>query len=641
MDTQNKNELFYGFDLGDAESAVSVLSCSEETPRMIPVKGAESFITAFAKKEDGSVTVGEEACYETGVSERKLRFKSRFLTDKAASKDIKTFASGVLSELIQSGQLPCTEDTSFYIGCPAGWDPNAREIYREIFEAAGYPPAKIVSESRAALISACRSRHLKVNYDILTRPMLVIDMGSSTTDFAYIRGGKEQELLTAGEVSLGGGIMDAMLLRESIEDCTFSGHIKKVMEASGPWKSFLEFSARRLKEKYFSDEEYWRSHRCTQTVTLRYDIPMKVTLRMDAETADKLLLKGAPELSGRSFKEVFIESLEKVREKTAGQLPELVFLTGGVSKLPAVRDYCISVFPEAVVILGSEPEFAVSRGLSWSGKTDREVRLFREEIAALIESDTVEHIVGDHIEDLYRRAVDVLVEPILSHAALPVFDRWREGEIRRLSDCDKEIERGIAEFLNSEEARVLLKEPVAEWLKPVTAKIEEVTIPVCVSHNVPYQALSLSSYLSISDVNIGLDAKSVFSVGELAWLINATVSVIAGMVCGGSGIALISQGLPGIITGAAASLLLLLIGKDKLEGALLKTDLPGAVRRLVPRNYFESKLQRLCGEVKASFLKDLETDKGEDISVRMVNEISGELEQCLSRMSEVVELPLA
>ena len=40
-------ERFYGFDLGDAESAVTRLIRGEdETPRVIPVQEAGSFITA-------------------------------------------------------------------------------------------------------------------------------------------------------------------------------------------------------------------------------------------------------------------------------------------------------------------------------------------------------------------------------------------------------------------------------------------------------------------------------------------------------------------------------------------------------------------------------------------------------------------
>ena len=134
-------------------------------------------------------SIGERACCEPRVSRRKIRFKSHFLTDRSVREDVRTFAAGVLGSLYGSGQLIQNEDACFYIGCPAGWDKNTREIYREIFEKCSFPPTRIISESRAALISACQSRHLQVGYDILSRPLLVVDIGSSTTDYAYIEGG--------------------------------------------------------------------------------------------------------------------------------------------------------------------------------------------------------------------------------------------------------------------------------------------------------------------------------------------------------------------------------------------------------------------------------------------------------------------
>ena len=48
----------------------------------------------------------------------------------------------------------------------------------------------------------------------------------------------------------------------------------------------------------------------------------------------------------------------------------------------------------------------------------------------------------------------------------------------------------------------------------------------------------------------------------------------------------------------------------------------------------------MAPEVKASFHKNLENEKTEEISSRLVSEISGQIEQCLTRMAEVVEIPL-
>ena len=238
---------------------------------------------------------------------------------------------------------------------------------------------------------------------------------------------------------------------------------------------------------------------------------------MNDEIADRLLNRGAKQLNGKSFKEAFTDSLNQLRDRLTEHPPELLFLTGGVSRLPAIRQWCAEAFPEAVVITGAEPEFSVSRGLAWSGRIDDELREFRREVAELVDSSAVEQIVDDRIDDLYRRVVDALVEPILRQVAMPVFDRWRDGDIQRLSDIDQIVQKEIEAWLHTDEAQALMVKPIAEWLKPVAYDVEEKTMPICVRHNVPYRAMSLNSYFSLSDVDIRIDAREVFAVEGFTW----------------------------------------------------------------------------------------------------------------------------
>ena len=634
-----------------------------------------------------------------------------------------------------SGSLIKGEDCCFYIGCPAGWDRAQRERYREIFEQAGYPPVRVISESRAALISACQSRHFQVGYDILSRPVLVVDMGSSTTDFAYISSGRE-ELQTGGEVALGGGIMDEMLLEAAVEASPDSKALRDIFSRSQPWRSYCEFDARRLKERYFSDEAYWSRNGCTRTVTVMGEKRHRLELKLDADLAHRLLEGPSPQLGGKSFRQVFEASLREIRrslleqdgdaadssgssarggaaagsaagaaltsgagskgaesksaeskgiesngassasaetavlpadttgqEKKSdkknrsffkdkggsdkaeasgkhGRLPELLFLTGGVSKMPELRDWCREVFPEAIVITGAEPEFSVSRGLAYSGRIDEEIRAFRQEVRDLVDSSIVERIVEEHVEDLFHRTVDTLVEPILRNAAIPVFERWRNGEIRRLADIDKEMEREIDAWLHSPDAADLLVKPITTWLRPVAYRLEEHTMPICVRHNVPYRALSLTSYLSLAEIDVQVNARDVFAVEELTWMVNAIISILVGLLCGGSGIALISSGISGIVAGAMITLLVLFLGREKMESAVMKMDIPGIMRKLVPHGYFESRMEKISGEIKKTCFEKMEKEKSEEVSRRMITEISGQIEECLMRMAEVVEIPL-
>lgn len=633
---------FFGFDLGDAESAIARLYKEDQvSPEMIPVAGEKSFITAYAQLTSGELLIGEKACYADNVIKRRLRFKSRFLTDSSSANDVKSFAAGVLGELYGSGDLVKNEETSIYVGCPAGWDKNAREHYREIFERAGYPPVKIISESRAALVSACQSKHLQVGVDILSKPVLVVDIGSSTTDFAYIMGGKEVEMQTAGEVVLGGGLMDEILLDESV---AASGLLRKkiqsVFDESEPWRTYAEFAARRLKEKYFSDEDYWSRNKCVESIVLHYNLPVKLTLKMDQHIADKLVNKKLNKLGGRSFKEVFIASLKDVKGSIAGKKPELIFLTGGVSKLPAIRQWCSDVFSDAVIITATDPEFSVAKGLAYCGRIDEDLKEFKEDLDKLLNSNVIEDIVSKHITNLYKGAVDCLVDPIISKVALPIFEQWRDSEISKLSDTDVILQQEIASFLGEDETREMLAGPITSWLRPVIEELEEYTVPICIKHRVPYTALSLKSYLSVSDINIKVDAKELFAISEMTLLIDSIVTALLAIMMSTFSFIPFFADPSGIMVGIITSVVLLFLGKDKMQEKMLEVDIPKPVRKLVPKGAFSSRMDNISSSVKESFYESLEQGKNDEIKKRMVEEISAQIQHTLVKMAEIVEIPL-
>ncbi len=631
---------YYGFDLGDAESAVSKLEKEKQSdPEMLSVEENKSFITAYAETRDGQLIIGEKACYEPEVVVRKERFKSKYLVDPDVKKDLSAFASGVLSQLYRNGDLIRGDDTCFYVGCPAGWDAIDREDYRLIFEKCGYPPVRIISESRAALVSACQSKHLQVGYDILNKPVLVIDIGSSTTDFAYINGGKEVELKTGGEVFLGGGIMDEIILEESISSSNSEKKIRKILSESEPWHSYCDFSARRLKEKYFSDEAFWKGRDCMQSISLHSGLmPVKLTLCMNEKIVDKLYHQKVERLGNRSFYQVFVESLQQIKKDMI--TPELVFLTGGVSAMPVIRQWCREEFPDAVVIAGSEPAFSVAKGLSYCGRIDEELKEFKEEIDQLIDSHIVERIVEKHINELYRSCVEAMVEPILMEVALPIVEQYRQGNIERLRDIDELMKQEIDAYLHTDEARKKISRPVSKWLKQISYELEEDTMPICVRHNVPYSALSLTTYLSITDMSIDVQAKDLFAVKEITWLIDGTVSIIVGLLCGGGGAAIIANGLPGIIAGSVISLLILALGKDKMQEALFNAKIPKPVRLLIPKSYLKARMDVISESVKSQMLKMLEEEKNDEITEQLVDELSLQIKQCLVKMAKVVEIPL-
>ena len=137
-----------------------------------------------------------------------------------------------------------------------------------------------------------------------------------------------------------------------------------------------------------------------------------------------------------------------------------------------------------------------------------------------------------------------------------------------------------------------------------------------------------------------MDARNIFAIEQITWMINAIISILVGLLCGGSGIALIAGGLKGIAAGAILSLGVLLIGREHMEKRMMDLNLPRPLRRIITRTAFAARMRRIGPEVKANFHKSLEREKNEEITQRLTDEISAQIEQCLTRMAEVVELPL-
>ena len=144
----------------------------------------------------------------------------------------------------------------------------------------------------------------------------------------------------------------------------------------------------------------------------------------------------------------------------------------------------------------------------------------------------------------------------------------------------------------------------------------------------------------MSDIEINVEAKNLFAVNEITWLIDATISIVVALLCGGGGVALIANGLPGIIAGAVVSLLILALGKDKMQEMLLNSNIPAPVRKVIPKSYLKARMDYISKQVKDNLYEKLEQEKNQEISQRLVKEISLQIESCLTKMAEVVEIPL-
>ena len=699
---------YWGFDLGDGESTLArVRGEGSSYPEIIDVDGKKVTITVWAVMRNGEVRIGENAARSASSAVRSAaRFKRRFLdTQSDSAALIRDFSARVFESLRDSGALVGGEKSnSVYVGCPAGWDAENRARYQRIFETIGFPTPHVVSESRAVMVGAIQSNSVRDYVDLRSKSVLVIDIGSSTTDFAYINKGRETEIHTGGEVSLGGGVMDEVLLESCVSASKNASQLRQVLAESESWRVDCELHARQLKEQYYSRPAEERPSECSESLLITYDEPVILDLVMNPEMSRRLTEKSCPQLDGKSFREVFTAGLREVRNSIGEELPELLFLTGGVSRMEEVRAWCREVFPEAVIYNDREPEFSVARGLAWCGKIDDELTRFRADVDQLISSNAVEIIVSGRLNELYRSALDHLLDPLLEQAVKPVLIDWKNGKIERLKDMESALQERIKLYLYSEDAKASLYQPVTDWLMKISEELEPYTSQICRKYHVPDRSLEISSALSASDFHLleKLEAKDVLSGESLTWtavFVESIISILIAMLCGGSGVMLISEGPAGMLIGFILSFVILLVshamGKKAIDEKLMNARIPLAIRRmalsgsslhvegpslglgrlkdnkltkvfsdsdtgakestakkahLLPRVSFtreeeisERRLQAIRNRIMSSYEKLISNADSEELlalNKRMSRDISEQIETRLKELAEQVEIPL-
>lgn len=568
---------YIGFDMGDGESAVAAFEQgSLIEPVILPLCGVRSLLSAVGML-NGEIVIGERAYTDALADQLSVRFKSRYTTDPSSYEDIARFVRGVLRDLINSGAF--AGDDHFIVGCPAGWDAAARARYRELLVKAGVLNPQVISESRAAFLYAKYAHTVALDVDILNESALVVDIGSSTLDYAYIVDGRETGIGTFGETALGGGILDATLLRTAVETSRDREAIQAVFSECRSWYSYCEIEARRVKEEYFTRLAQETVPVVKKQVRICYDGMQKLTLELNPETAEKLTTQPLPELNGLSFEQAVRASLENAARLTQERPPKLLLLTGGASRMPFFRLLCQEIFADAVVVSCPEPEFSIAKGLAYAGWVDDNLRAFRQAIQEEITEEKISVIASEAIPSLLPSVARILTDLILDEAALPMMEQWKRGGIRTLKELEKQMAERMERVLGSPMAQEALAPAVAVWLNGLTAKLQALIDPICDRFDVPRKQMKLDLTATGAD-QVAVKAADWVGLPLMGTVLGAMITVITGILCGGSGVALVATGPLGFLAGAVIGAVASLLGWTAISEMLMKLDLPLLLRQV-------------------------------------------------------------
>lgn len=626
---------YIGFDMGDGESAVAILEHgSGIEPIVQELCGSKSILSAVGKS-NGEIVIGEQAYTSSLADDLAVRFKSRFTYDTASYETVSLFVRGVLKALQSGGTLYA--DDCFVVGCPAGWNAACRARYQDILHRAGIQRLQVISESRAAFLYAKYAKTVALDIDVIRQSALVVDIGSSTLDFAYIVNGRETGVGTFGDIALGGGLLDAELLRRAVAENRQRKELESVFAQSRSWYSYCEIEARRVKEQYFTQAAADPKASVKKQVRVCYEGTQRLTLAMDARMEALLVDTPLESLGGQSFSQAVRAALEHARTLTQSDPPKVVLLTGGASRMQFFRALCAEAFPDAVIVCCPEPEFSIAKGLAYAGWIDENLKAFREEIRREVTDERVAQIATTALPKLTPAVVDALVDLVVEEAAIPVATLWKNGEIETLEQMNQRLSERVERVMASPLCEDALRPVLSAWVTELESALQAMIDPICDRYSVPREEmrLRLSQAGQAKDIRIG--AQELMGFNLIGTLVGLVVSVLCGLLCGGGGITLVAAGPLGFLAGVVIGALVAALGWPQMVSLMMKANLPRPLRWMNVKKRLGSEKTRRT--LRDALLKKLGA-KDSDFSRQVIAGFTSSFQEYLRSIAQAAEIPI-
>ncbi|WP_045740693.1 Hsp70 family protein [Actinoplanes rectilineatus] len=369
-----------GLDIGDGESCLGWAPLDRPGETLIyarPRTAERSIVTAMAQPPAGTVhrLIGDEAVTSPGATHISVSFKRAPDALGTGIPDAVLFAQSLLLEFRE--QHPeVFRDATVCVGHPAGWPPEAVAAYDRHLALLGLP-VRLVPESQSALLHVRDRGRAESELE----RVLVVDIGSSTTDFTVV------EDLTPRNLPVGAAVgcrqIDEWLAGRVRSALRHDTALSAALAVDGG-PALLLLACRWAKEAQFSGESR-RIMNLRESCDERFRpiVATAWTWLLDLDITHMLTEPGG---WGDDFRAVLAE----VAALLGDRHPTLVVLTGGGSRIPLAGRLCHEIFPAAAVEQDEEPAFAVARGLVSNGRRRAEVRRFRQDVADLMRAPETE-----------------------------------------------------------------------------------------------------------------------------------------------------------------------------------------------------------------------------------------------------------
>lgn len=560
-----------GFDLGDGETALTKVArfnahgeAQNFTPEPIKINGRRSNVTALGKDKDGHFVIGDRVILGKQNTGLYLHFKKEPCRSTSQESELLVeFVRQVHQHLEEDGQIGELGTYFYFVGCPSGWNSNTRGEYEALLRRSGVKNLSVVPESHAALIFNKETQsHTGVT--------LIVDIGSSTTDFTFSEDVKCPS--KSDGVPLGGSLIDMAIFNEFfIKMLQNPEHQDEIELYHKTPRNFNEtvLKCRRTKQDFFTGGGY-ETPEFKITFQNNEGEPTSVWFSLTEEIMRKVL--ATPVKGSLNWKEAFRQALEDFKAQhivPAAVPPGMIILTGGGSGLSFVRGVCQEVFPGWRLNPDNNPDLAIASGLAHWGRVIAQAQSFKNEARAFIEKQ-VPDVVGKKLPDLFDLIVPTLSESIMQHVVKKGLENWRGEKVCRLNDLEAHMKDLALMWGVSSNTKALIKAQSGAWLKEVEKEISREAEALCVTQPLfrgIFQLQGEKYEVEFSAPVVDLEDPTLIS-----GVVHGVVASILIVIC----IALHAIPLVGLLVLAAGA-----AGAEEINNVIKAAELPSWVRKAV------------------------------------------------------------
>ncbi len=626
-----------GFDLGHGETAVAKANVeSIESPEMLEINNKKIQITAIGTHPRLGTLVGEQALIQPGVTKLQISFKQKPNNDPNYRQTIRSFLETYYYLLKENKQIVGGEASYFFVGCPSGWSVREREEYQNLLKESGIGLINVVPESRAAFMQAKEGG--KLDYSELKSAVLILDIGSSTTDFTLVKSLSEIPM-DFGQNALGAALIDKAIFRQTLASHAQKELLAKVFEQHPHLKSRCELQCRKVKEDYFSNENLYSDPETWARGFEFVNEQISFVPKVNRLTMEEILNQPLPELEHKSWTQSFREAVILAAKNLTeiGIIPKVVLMTGGASRMKFTRQICEEIFPEpeSQVRPDPEPERCIALGLARVGRWDLRATAFKEEVNLLSDSQKLKNLIEQHIPDLVNLLTKPISDGLIENAVKPSLKDWQNNRVRTLADLQSSIETQATQWLKNNQAHQLIKTICITWFNSkIQPDLVQETDPICQTFQIPTSSLRFEDGIDPTLVNPEL------SIGDA--ILADTVAFVVNLVIGGGAIAsIITLLLTGhfilpiaLVYGATFLASGVELTKEGIKEAIQKNvDIPSWSRSIL---LGDSKINSVCAEMSSeleSGLKKQLTENREAFD-QLISKVGQELKKNLHTKAE-------